>query len=275
MIPVDEKKNQFIDHIKANPRTILSSRFGDGKSYFIRELMKDEKILEEFTFLTIYPVNYQVAENADIFELIKRDLLFQMMAKGMVTDDVTLSEAEMFGWFVRSDGMSFLGDLMENLPLLGIPGSVGNTIVGVMKTAKLFCDFSEKYKEFKKKTFFWKKDAIEKFMDRFDKSGIYECDTVTSIIRKALEQHKLSTRKRVVLFIEDMDRIDPAHLFRILNILSAHIDYRYRGEQEEQSENKFGLDNIVLVIDYDVLEKVFKNFYGEEANFQGYISKYI
>ena len=30
--------------------------------------------------------------------------------------------------------------------------------------------------------------------------------------------------KKPVLIIEDLDRLDPKHLFRILNVVSAHID---------------------------------------------------
>lgn len=66
-----------------------------------------------------------------------------------------------------------------------------------------------------------------------------------------------------MLVVEDLDRIDPAHLFRILNVFSAHIDYCYKyGNKAEDSiaGNKFGLDNIVLVCDFSNIRKLFRHF---------------
>ena len=56
---------------------IFSARFGDGKSYFLNEFMKsyDEK-KNDFSFITLHPVNYVVEENRDVIEYIKRDILF-------------------------------------------------------------------------------------------------------------------------------------------------------------------------------------------------------
>ena len=53
-----------------------------------------------------------------------------------------------------------------------------------------------------------------------------------------------------------MDRIDPGHLFRILNVLGAHID-------TNKDENKFGFENIVVVLDYITTEHIFHHFYGQ------------
>lgn len=42
-----------------------------------------------------------------------------------------------------------------------------------------------------------------------------------------------------VLIIEDLDRIDPAHLFRIMNVLSSQVDNPYYSHVPHG--NKFGL----------------------------------
>ena len=280
MIPVNEKKRQFIDHIKANPRTILSSKFGDGKSYFIQELMRDEEIRKEFTFLKIYPVNYQVAENADIFELIKRDLLFQMMAEGMVSDRVTLTKSEELAWFLSSNGGNVIQEMLAFLPMLGMEAEMAKAVITTLKVAKVFTKLAKDFGEFRKKKEQGSEDyAVDQLLENLDASGVYECDAVTSIIKKSIEDYKRRTKKKIVLFIEDMDRIDPAHLFRILNILSAHMDYCYKfGVQPDGSlvGNKFGLDNIILVIEFNTLKRLFANFYGDdEGLFQGYISKFM
>lgn len=81
----------------------------------------------------------------------------------------------------------------------------------------------------------------------------------------------------MVLVIEDLDRIDPAHLFRILNIFSAHIDFCYRlGSQPDKTlvGNKFGLDKVIFVMDYRNVQHIYSHFYGDGANFGGYIEKF-
>ena len=63
-----------------------------------------------------------------------------------------------------------------------------------------------------------------------DRLPIYENDVVTQIIRDNLKSWKNDNPdKKIVLLFEDMDRIDPAHIFRILNVLSAQMDNCYRG----------------------------------------------
>ena len=73
--------------------------------------------------------------------------------------------------------------------------------------------------------------------------------------------------KRVVLVIEDMDRLDPAHLFRIMNVFSAHMDYGYRSMQPIDSSlvgNKFGVSNVVFVMHEKNTEALFHHFYGDD-----------
>ena len=59
-IPVDDAIIEFRKHLLTHPRTILSAKYGDGKSFFLREFEKDEKVQEHFVFLKLFPVNYQV-----------------------------------------------------------------------------------------------------------------------------------------------------------------------------------------------------------------------
>lgn len=92
-IPVDGTIKQFYEHLNAHERTILSAKFGDGKTYFLQKFMEDEKVKESYIFLTLYPVNYQVAENRDIFELIKYNLLIQMFAQNILNPEFNLTKA--------------------------------------------------------------------------------------------------------------------------------------------------------------------------------------
>ena len=69
---------------------------------------------------------------------------------------------------------------------------------------------------------------LDDFLSKVDSTTVYEDDIITAIIKRSIENYKQRTHKEVVLVVEDLDRIDPAHLFRILNVFSAHIDYCYK-----------------------------------------------
>jgi hypothetical protein len=66
----------FID-LEDNHRMIFSAKFGAGKTYFLKSFFKEYSASYEAVFL--YPVNYQVSANEDIFELVKFDLLRSLL----------------------------------------------------------------------------------------------------------------------------------------------------------------------------------------------------
>lgn len=43
-IPVNDAIVDFYRHLNAYPRTILSSKFGDGKSYFLQKVKEDPEL---------------------------------------------------------------------------------------------------------------------------------------------------------------------------------------------------------------------------------------
>ncbi len=285
VIPVSNALKGFVKHLDANPRTILSSKFGDGKSYFLQKLKENSKVCEKYEFITIYPVNYQVVGNKDIFELLKRDILYQLLLHGMISDNVVLTKAEALSWFINKRGCSLLTDIISSVPDVGLIPEDSVKVLAAIKAVKLFKTIKEKFAKIKEEfeQFYSSSvnsedDLIESFLDKMDSSFVYENDVITKIIQKAIKDYKSRTGKQVVLLIEDMDRIDPAHLFRILNVLSAHMDYCYKYFVNPDSTlvgNKFEVDNIVLVIDYHNLKRIYHHFYGEQTDFKGYISKFL
>ena len=67
--------SQFDEHLKENGRTIFSAHFGDGKTWFLNKFIEARS--DQYEFIVLYPVNYQIAPNETIMEYIKRDILFQ------------------------------------------------------------------------------------------------------------------------------------------------------------------------------------------------------
>lgn len=247
-IPLDKEINRFATHLKNNPRIIFSAKFGDGKSHFFKRFKEAKK--ENIRMITIYPLNYCVSKNEDIFEYIKRDILLQLKDDGIMESiDLDAFEKSLFS---TENVLEVIGFLISALPY-------GDMVTKLLeKAAKIKSDYDEK-----------RKDSVDEYISKFSlKTGnIYERDAFTTLIELLVDRIK-SNEKRTILLIEDLDRIDPQHVFRILNILGAHID-------EDEESNKFGFDNIIVVLDYEITKHIFHHFYGADANYSGYMSKFV
>lgn len=259
---LDNKLNDFKNHLENADRMILSAKFGEGKSFFLQKVREDVDRFSDYEFITIYPVNYVVAPNEDIFEYIKRDILFQLAKLGLLSDiDLDKLITSFFSLENFKEVFSFL--------LTCIPGGdIFNKLLNKITQA------TEKYQK--------EKETYEKYFKTFEvqKGGLYEDDAYTQLIKEALcvlkngynEGGNDNPKKKPVLIIEDLDRLDPAHLFRILNVISAHID---DCSKPDKVGNKFGFSNIVIVMDYETTQHIFEHFYGKEASYAGYMSKFL
>jgi len=271
-IPLDGVIKEFEEHLKSHPRTILSARFGDGKSFFLAAAEK--KLKRRCAFLKIYPVNYQVAENQDIFEYIKRDLLFQMYGQGMVPETYEIPDGIASFFFLKNNWQDFAEEFLKELSYFDSSNIVKATL-GIAKFLKVM---KRKYEKFTKNGGEIGV-KLDNYITSFDEKDIYESDPITAILGDIIKAWKKKyNRRKVCLVFEDMDRIDPAHVFRILNVISAQMDYGYKyGVSQKSSSlagNKFGVDNIVVCLDYDNLKHIFHHFYGPKACFEGYINKF-
>jgi len=159
--------------------------------------------------------------------------------------------------------------------------SVVPFLLSLVPLGELCNEGYSKFLEIKKK-YDEKKHIVDKYLSQFANTAgcIHEEDGYTKLIKKAIkwisQDHSLNGKvkkaKKPVLIIEDLDRLDPKHLFRILNVVSAHID---DSKQPDIVGNKFGFNNIVLVMDYDVTKHIFHHFYGAQACYEGYMSKFL
>lgn len=270
IIPIDSEITTFSDYLDHNCRCILSARFGDGKSFFLKEFK--EKTSDKYIFLTIYPVNYQVAENKDIFEYIKRDILLQiLMISAIDLSDEKYGFALRLWGFLNQKGKDLVSDIVE---------LVTTSLANIPQTSMtILRDNIAKFKEFSKKINKSESDSIESYLNEFtrQKGGIYEFDPISQIIYQLITGLKTQNGKQVVLVIEDMDRIDPAHIFRILNVFSAHWDIRDYSEQKYTAGdplNKYNFDKILMVCHFQNIKNIFHHFYGEKTDFTGYIHKF-
>ena len=274
-IPVDDAIKRFYEHLNAHERTILSAKFGDGKTYFLQKFMEDEKVKEGYTFLTLYPVNYQVAENRDIFELIKYDLLIQMFAQNILSPEFRLTKAQALAWCLQLHAPSIAEGLLPIISELCLDEKSVKVVSAILTGKKLLGKVKQKVTDLEESA---RDKQIDLFLKEMNKNPISGQDVITGIIQQGIvDFKKINSDKEIVLVIEDLDRMDPAHLFRILNVFSAHIDHHYRLGSDSRLPyvgNKFGLDKVIFVMNYDCTESIFKHFYGANADYKGYINKF-
>ena len=241
-IDITHELKRFEQHLAQNPQTILSAKFGDGKTYFLNEYIQLHDA--DTFFVVLHPVNYVVSPNEDIFEYIKRDILCSLVHR---------SEFQEINWNDALKEVLNYDTLLEMVDTIAPNIPLGNLATIPFH---LFKKVDNKF-------------AIDKYFDRFKntKGGLFEFDQFTFAIQRTIKEIQ-KAGQRCVLVIEDLDRLDPGHLFRILNVLSAHID-------SDKCTNKFCFDNIVAVLDYDTTRHIFRHFYGDKANYEGYMSKFM
>lgn len=184
-----------------------------------------------------------------MFQLIKDDKIYNYK------DGVD----KIFDSVCNIESLDKLADFLSSI--LPFPGPSN----GYKKAKKLVETIRDKFKERSER------NVVDDYLNGFYGMGgsISECDAFTCLIQKTLE-HQMA---KPVLIIEDLDRIDTAHLFRVMNILSPQVDNPYYSDCP--NENKFGFDKIILVIDFDVTKHIFCPFYGEKANYDGYMDKFL
>lgn len=257
-IDITTELGEFKRHLDLNSRIIFSSEFGNGKTTFLKEF--EEMYREDVFVITIHPVNYSIADNKDIFEYIKYDILSQISDNPLLVPDIdsnaiwSLVKEKVFSLKSLDMAVDFAIDFCPKPEKLK---AIKNKIVSVCKEH----DLKGLYETYNENSVLWKRYEE---MFKTQTGGLYEQDGYTLLIKTIIKEIKA----RTVLVIEDLDRVDPAHLFRLLNVFSAHVD-------QDNGTNKFGFDNIVLVLDYDVTRKVFQYFYGKEANYEGYMTKFL
>lgn len=247
-----------------NIKILFSAPFGHGKTTFLEQFFKERE--DHYRTFKLFPVNYSVAKNEDIFRYIKCELIVQLLEypelfqKEVATTSETLTK--------------FAGKNMHRIlaPLLLMSQSMGRNMYTAFKEWE---EIRREYLQYHIDSQTDEKLLSEGYVQDFfeQEGGFFEDNFYTQLIRKLLSRLKGEEQeKENVLIIDDLDRMDPDHIFRILNVFSAHYDSLHQGIHSEQ--NKFGFDRIVLVCDYDNLRKIYAYRYGPRVDFEGYINKY-
>lgn len=263
VISTDSPFKEFNEHIsfKGNSRILFSGPFGIGKTTFINRYFSEKN--NEYFPIFLRPVNYIVASNEDIFKLIKHDILFHLLEKDLI-------EVEDFGEFTNLEIVqNFLSGAKLELftPLIASTGEIGaKTTVVMLALDRLRSKFVTNKKRINENQ---DVKVINAFLKNNQEHFLLENDFITQLIKGCVS--RINSRENfngAVLIIDDLDRIDPEHIFRLFNVFSAHFDYT------NELENKFDLHRIIFVCDINNIRSIFQNKYGISTDFNGYIDKF-
>ncbi len=262
-IAIDTVKDDFDNflNIEQNSRIFFSGKFGIGKTYFLKEFFNLKA--DKYEVFHLYPVNYQISSNEDILDLIKYDILVELLKR-----DKDIFKSNVVGG-VKDSALLFYSWCKQNFSLNSVlQSTISYSELGLGKLGRPLKDLLEidkKFQEFKKEYEGGEKRLVEKYVKVMKDKNISETDYFSHLLKEKLVQQK--SDKKNILVLDDMDRIDPEHIFRILNIFSAYF--------EKENENKFGFDLIIIVADYTNIKNIFYHKYGDSADFSGYSDKFF
>lgn len=262
-LSIISESERFDEHLKLenNSRILFSGIFGIGKTYFLEKYFLSNS--DKYITIKINPINYSISSNEDIFELIKFDIGFELFSKNPDFEKLIFNTKSATEHYLIENYESIIKELVENLPKLD------HSLEKIVKpVSKLY----EKVKEYKKSLELDDRKELKEFLSTFaKKKGTYrEENSITELLGKLIDSLKINNpKKEIVLLIDDLDRIDPEHIFRIMNVFSAHFDHF-----DQVGENKFGFDKVVLVCDINNVRGIFHSRYGTETDFSGYIDKF-
>ena len=268
-------KNHLIQ--SENNRIVFSGIYGIGKTsflnYFFSNQPKDENV-PNYEVIRLFPVNYSVAKNEDIVDYIRYDILFELLSKKVSLDGFDLGMSQKLYLHLRKNWDKIAGRLIAALPSVGKSYDPNLAIIdhlaSFLTNEKRFLD--AEYDKMKGEQD--ENTILDKFLSAVEEKpgSLHDYGIITKIIEKKVKElssPENEKQKEVILLIDDLDRIDPDHIFRILNVFAAHLDKFGMTEI-----NKFGFHKVIVVCDIDNIRKMFHHRYGSDVDFNGYVDKF-
>lgn len=247
-LKLNEKFKAYFD-VQSNRQILFSGPFGSGKTTFLRDFFLKS---EDYETIHIFPVNYSLHSNSDIYEIIKYDIILELISKGAFRQE-DISDLSKYVYVTAQAGEKAFVKLLS---LFSKTGKQIKKAVDLLGDAQkdVTLDFDQLSNPLL---------GVSSFGEIMDKVQGYSYDDyITSLIKEKLS----ILPKKKVLIVDDLDRIDPDHLFRVISVFSAHIDHN-------TEENKFGFDKIIFVGDIQNFKGMFNHKFGSRNNFQAFISK--
>ena len=256
----ENHEEEFKKHleIEKNNRIVFSGLYGIGKTTFLKEFFNER---EDYNTIHLFPINYSVLNNEDIFRYIKYDIFYNLIIEHKYKFTAShFSFLETAPHFIRKNLVKIFANFLLIIPKMG--RQLFQLYKELNEVKESFLKYNEEVNENDL-------DLVQQYIDSFhnDEGGLYEDNVITKIIFDALNNLK-EGRKKNILIIDDLDRLDPNHVFRLFNIFAAQIDRR-------DGIEKFGFDKVIFVCDIENIKGIFEHRYGVNVDFYGYIDKFF
>lgn len=269
IIHQDTLELSFKEHLSRedNYRILFSGPFGQGKTTFLNSVFDTEK--EKYITIKLFPVNYAVSSNEDVFELIKFDILTQLV--GNYSEQLNLKKVDfsrlLTTQILLRDNFSFFPWLEMLLTQFGAIGKSASEFIKILKAT--VGDLNEFHKQIQ----IDETQKLEDYVDRIlaKPGSAYEMDVISSSIKDFICRLRVNSNKSIVLLIDDLDRLDPDHIFRLFNVFSTQFEHL---GDSNNGYNKFGFDKIIFVCDIENIYKIYTHKYGRGVDFKGYLDKF-
>jgi hypothetical protein len=247
----DDFKNIY----ENSERIFFSGKYGIGKTTYLKNFFDKEENKDSFP-IHIFPVNYAIEKNENILNLLKYDILYELVLIETFQNESKPTD--------KKDN-KIKNYVIENADKLFI-----QFLKALPKIGKYVKDIESKWLEIKNDFNNFSNEEVEssklnEFIQKIEnqEGSIYENDFITTLINK-----KLDTHTKPVLILDDIDRIEPVHIFRILNIFSSLYD------NTNYKSNKFNFSKIIIVGDIINIKSTYHHIYGLNSDFDGYIDKF-
>lgn len=260
-----EPSRKFTNHLKIenNDRIIFSGMYGAGKTTFLEEYFKRNS--KDYNVVYLFPVNYSVLTEEDIIKYISYDILralmFEIDKDGERYLPLSKIDLQSIAGFTKERITDVMALMLLLIPKIGWP--LHNFAKGILK---LIDEYKEEREE---NTELNEYQRVKRELSKFSPDlNLYLNDDITNLIIQILKRKKSTTGKQNVLVIEDLDRIDPHHIFRLFNVFAAHFD------TGRDTKNKFGFDKVIFVCDINNIKNIFRSNFGTKTDFNGYVDKF-
>ncbi len=248
-----ESKFQYVLEDTHNNQILFSGPFGSGKTTFLKHYFDARK---EYNVFRLFPVNYVLHDNSDVFEILKYDIILELIhMNAFEVPDIDKLTKYVFSISQNID--QAVGKMIN------LFSDTGKSVVEAVEVLEKSIENSRQdYNALGDPLL-----SVRNFLTAVRKYKSYSNnDYTTSVIKEKLALLKKNGEQKNVLIVDDMDRIDPDHLFRIISIFSSHIDI-------DNQANKFGFDKIIFVGDNENFKSMYFHRYGIVNSYNAYISK--
>ena len=174
-ISIKNESQRFLQFLEEenNTNIIFSGIYGIGKSYFINDFFNHQHS-KEYIPIILTPVNYSVANNEDIFEYIKADILLQLLEKvpcDLKNCQISTSEATYY--YIKRNLVSIIGNILSTAEKVSFKTDIIHQLLELKKNIKKFQEENSLSED----------KEIESFMNQlsYKQGSIYESNIITQI----------------------------------------------------------------------------------------------